>query len=180
MSVFAPSYSRAFFEAIPPDYDVLGFLEGASAVALALSEDARLKAFVTAPAVPEEAKRKVIEELSARAGLDEFGRRFFAVLLAHRRLTAAAEILAAIRRDANRRAGVVEARVTVAGPVGEPERRALEEALARAAGRRVRLTVNVDQEILAGFVARIGSEIFDASALRAIDRFREGGRVKEG
>jgi len=41
------------------------------------------------------------------------------------------------------------------------------------------LTVNVDQTILAGFVARIGSEVFDASALRAIDRFREGGRVKE-
>src|SRR5712692_10030613 len=105
MSVFAPSYSRAFYKAIPPDYDVLRFLEGASAVAQAPWPDARLKAFVTAPAGPEQAKRKVIEELSARAGLDEFGRRLFAVLFAHRRLTAAGEILAAIRRDADRRAG---------------------------------------------------------------------------
>lgn len=179
MSVFAPSYSRAFFEAIPADYDVLRFLEGASAVARALSEDSRLRAFVTAPAVPEEAKRKVVEELSGRAGLDEFGKRFFGVLLQHRRLAASSEILGAIRRDADRRAGVVEARVTVAGPIGDEERRTLETALAQAAGRRVRLTVDVDEKILAGFVARIGSEVFDASALRAIDRFREGGQVKE-
>jgi F0F1-type ATP synthase delta subunit len=42
------------------------------------------------------------------------------------------------------------------------------------------MTVKVDPQILAGFVARVGSEVFDASAVRAIERFREeaaGGRA---
>jgi F0F1-type ATP synthase delta subunit len=35
------------------------------------------------------------------------------------------------------------------------------------------MKVDVDRNILAGFVARVGSEIFDASAARAIERFEQ-------
>jgi F0F1-type ATP synthase delta subunit len=33
------------------------------------------------------------------------------------------------------------------------------------------MRVQVDPRILAGFVAKVGSEVFDASALRAVERF---------
>ena len=35
-----------------------------------------------------------------------------------------------------------------------------------------------DPRILAGFVAKVGSEVFDASALRAVERFQ--GEAREG
>ena len=40
------------------------------------------------------------------------------------------------------------------------------------------MTVEVNPAILAGFVARVGSEVFDASVVRAIEKFQ--GEAGEG
>jgi len=61
----------------------------------------------------------------------------------------------------------------VAARLDPAERARIEEALARKLNRRVRMKVDVDPKILAGFVAKVGSEVYDASALRAIERFHE-------
>jgi F-type H+-transporting ATPase subunit delta len=105
--------------------------------------------------------------------VDDVGRRLLGLVLANRRIAALSEILSAIRAAWDRSTGVVEARVTVAAPLAEGEEGRIEKALSRQTGRRVRMKVDVDRNILAGFVARVGSEIFDASAARAIERFEE-------
>lgn len=173
MTPFARSYAGAFLQTAPPGFGVDRFLEQARAVAQALSQDARLRAFFGVPAVPAQAKRRVLAELVRRAGLEDFGRRFFEVVLGNRRLLQVAEILSGIREQYDHKRGVIAARVTVASAVGPAEQRRIAEALSRAVGRRVRLQVEVDPGILAGFVARIGGEVFDASAAHAVERFRK-------
>lgn len=171
MSRYARPYANAFLQTMPADYDVDSFLENASAISRALGGDPRVKGFLAAPTIPIDAKRRVLDDLASRAGVDDFGRRFLALVLEKRRILALGEILSAVRSARDRALGIVEAVVTVAAPVGEPERRRIEEALARQVGRGVRMRVEVDPRILAGFVAKVGSEIFDASALRAVERF---------
>jgi F-type H+-transporting ATPase subunit delta len=171
MSRYARPYAKAFLETMPPGYDVDAFLENASAIARAIAGDPRVKAFLAAPSIPIDAKRGVLEDLARRAGVDDFGRRFLALVLEKRRILTLGEILSAVRSARDRVLGIVEAVVTLAAPVGEPERRRIEEALARLVGRGVRMRVEVDPTILAGFVAKVGSEVFDASALRAVERF---------
>lgn len=171
MSRYARPYAKAFLETMPAGYDVDAFLQNASAISRAIAADPRVKAFLAAPAIPLDAKRRVLEDLANRAGVDEFGRRFLALALEKRRILTLGEILSALRSAKDRALGIVEAVVTVAAPIGEAERRRIEEALARQAGRGVRMRVEVDPRILAGFVAKVGSEVFDASALRAVERF---------
>ena len=171
MSRYARPYAKAFLETMPAGYDVEGFLESASAISRALAADHRVKNFLAAPAIPIDAKRRVLDDLARRAGVDDFGRRFLALVLENRRILAIGELLSALRMARDRALGIVEAHVTVAAPVGEPERRRIEEALARQTGHGVRMRVNVDPRILAGFVAKVGSEVFDASAARAVERF---------
>jgi F-type H+-transporting ATPase subunit delta len=171
VSRFARPYAQAFLETVPAGYDVEGFLTAAGAIQRAIAQDPRLKHFLTAPSIPFDAKRRVSDDLAARAGVDEFGRRFLALILERRRIVALAEILSTIRAMHDRISGIVEAQVTVAAPLDEAERARIEEALARKLNRRVRMKVDVDPKILAGFVAKVGSEVFDASAARAIERF---------
>lgn len=178
MSRYARPYAKAFLETMPSGYDVDAFLENASAIARAIAGDPRVKAFLAAPAISIDAKRGVLEDLARRAGVDDFGRRFLALVLEKRRILTLGEILSALRSARDRVLGIVEAVVTVAAPVGEPERRRIEEALARQVGRGVRMRVEVDPSILAGFVAKVGSEVFDASVLRAVERFQ--GEAREG
>ncbi len=173
MSAFARSYAQALLGVVPAGYDMDGFLQRADAIGRAIAAGGELKAFFAAPAVPREAKSKVIDELARKVGLDDLGRRFFQVLLQHRRLTAVTSILQAIRDEADRASGVVAARVTLAAPAADGDRDRIAAALTRAVGRGVRLTLDVDETILGGFVARVGSEVFDASVLRSIEQFRE-------
>jgi F-type H+-transporting ATPase subunit delta len=177
VSAFARSYARAFLESAPSGLDVDGFLSRAGAVRDALAADHRLKAFLSAPSIPARTKGKVVAELARKVGLDEFGTRFLDVVLTNRRLLQLAEILSTIRAEADRRGGVVHAVVTVASPVDPAERERIAERLSTAVGKKVRVTLEVDPAILAGFVARIGSEVFDASARGAVDTFSE--RAKE-
>lgn len=171
MSRFAGPYARAFLDSAPAGFDVESFLERASALARATAADRRLRNFFAAPAVPIDTKRRALNDLAGSVGLDGFGRHFLDVVLENRRWLALDEILSAVREARDRQLGVVEASVTVAAPVGDEERRRIESALARQLGRRVRMKLQVDSTILAGFVARVGSEVFDASVVRAIERF---------
>ena len=85
---FAMPYARAFLETAPKGYDVEAFLASAGDLARAIEKDPALRAFLAAPAVPDEAKRKAVAELAARAGIDPFGARFLELLLKHRRILA--------------------------------------------------------------------------------------------
>jgi F-type H+-transporting ATPase subunit delta len=171
VSRFARPYAQAFLGTIPSGFDVEGFLDRALVLARALEADRRLKNFLAAPSVPVDAKRGVLDDLGRRVGVDDFGQRFLRLVLDNRRILALDEILSAIREALDRQLGVVEATVTVASPLADGDRAGIEQALARQLGRRVRMRVSVDPSILAGFVARVGSEVFDASVLRAIERF---------
>jgi F-type H+-transporting ATPase subunit delta len=180
VTAFARSYARAFLQTAPKGYDVDHFLDGARAIDRAVAEDSRLKAFFTSPAVPPQAKKGALARLATQAGLDEFGARLLDVALENRRLPALSQILVAIREQADLASGVVAARVTVATPVGDAERERIAGALARSVGRRVRLEMDVDGKILGGFVARVGSEVFDASVRHAVERFAEQTKERAG
>ena len=180
MSAFARSYAKAFLETAAPGYDVERFLEDAGAVRDALSRDARLRAFFLSPSVPLAAKKGTLKLLAGKAGVDAFGARLLDLALEHRRILWLSQILSAIREQFDKSSGVVAARVTLARPVGDAERGRIAEALGRAVGRRVRLEVDVDENILGGLVAKVGSEIFDASVRHAVERFAELTKERAG
>ena len=88
MSRFARPYAQAFLETVPEGYDVEGFLSAAGAIVRAMAEDARLRHFLAGPSVPADAKRRVLDDLSTRAGVDDVGRRLLGLVLANRRISA--------------------------------------------------------------------------------------------
>jgi F0F1-type ATP synthase delta subunit len=95
-------------------------------------------------------------------------------------LLEAGQILQSIREADDARQGIVQGRVVVASPIDDEEKKTIEDALALRLGGRVRLGVEVDPAILAGFVAHVGSHIFDGSAATAIGRFKELAKGRTG
>jgi F-type H+-transporting ATPase subunit delta len=61
----------------------------------------------------------------------------------------------------------------VPAPLSEPERQAIQDALATRTGKSVRMQIDLDPRLLGGFVARAGSRVFDGSVVTAIRRFQE-------
>ena len=177
---FTHPYARAFLETAPQGYDIERFLADGASLVRAIEKNLTLRAFLGAPAVPVEAKRRAVADLAGKAGLDAFGARFFEVLLKNRRILDSGAILQSLRQTWDARRGVIEGKVTVAAPIGEAEKATIEQALSARLGSTVRVKVDVDPGILAGFVAHVGSIVFDASAAAGIRRFQEQAKGRTG
>src|SRR5262249_23646965 len=86
MSSFTRPYARAFVEAAPKGYDFTKFLESGEAMARSFQDNSTLRGFLLAPNVPREAKKKAIDEIASKVGMDAYGTRFLQVMLRNHRL----------------------------------------------------------------------------------------------
>jgi F-type H+-transporting ATPase subunit delta len=173
VSAFTRPYARAFVEAAPKGYDFLKFLESGDAMTRAFEATPKLRAFLLAPNVPREAKSNAITELAGKAGIDAYGTRFLQVMLHNHRLLDAGAVFRALRDLIDEIQGVLRVRVTVPAALSEPERQAIQDALAARTGKSVQMHIDLDPRLLGGFVARAGSRVFDGSVATAIRRFQE-------
>jgi F-type H+-transporting ATPase subunit delta len=170
---FARPYAEAFLQSVPPGFDLEAFQAALEAVARAVQSSRELRAVLASPSVETEAKTRVLADLAEKAGVGELGKRFLSLILHHRRIAELPEIAAALREARDEGEGIVPARVTAAGELSASDRERMSSALSSALGRKVRASFAVDSKLMAGFVARVGSKVYDASALGAIERFKE-------
>jgi len=80
---------------------------------------------------------------------------------------------AAMAEMINDELNVAIADVRSAHKLSEQEMAQLRKTLEQKFGKRVEVRVTTDPALLGGFVAKVGSEIFDASVHGKITKFRE-------
>lgn len=124
------------------------------------------------PAVPREAKQKILSELMVLYPLGPTAANFLRILLDHNRIRYFNEILDYYTTTLNERKGIVAAEVTSAVPLSEPETAALRDGLSRAVGRTVTLNLRTDADLLGGVVVQVGSTVYDGSIRRQLENLR--------
>jgi F-type H+-transporting ATPase subunit delta len=134
----------------------------------------QLKEVFANPTIVYDHKRSLLEELITRTRVKETTASFLRVLLRNQRLAQLPEIAVRFGQILDERAGVVAAEITTARPISEELKQTLHDTLASATGRTVRLTFATDENIIGGFVARIGSTIFDGSVENHLERLAAG------
>jgi len=130
-----------------------------------------LRALLT-PALPQDTKEALVDSVLDELGIEEPTRRFIHVLQKHYRLEHMTQVAEAYRGLVDRRHGRYRATVEVAGPVDDTARRAIVEALQQHTGGQVIARFVGNAGLLAGFKARIGSEIFDGSLVGQLEQLR--------
>ena len=156
---------------------VAGSLEEAAKVrdqlagfAATLSSDAKLQAFFQNPGLPLDAKRRALDQLAERLSLLPLSRRLLRALVVRHRLANLDEVVAGIGDAIQARQGVAVAAVTTAEPLGDDDRNELRRVLEGKVGKKLELRESVDPALLAGFVAQVGSQLFDGSLRGQLDR----------
>ena len=170
----ANRYARALADVVASqqgDYArVLRELEAFTAV---YRENAELREVFDTPAVPLDRKLKVVEAIAARLATAPVTANFFRVLVTNYRLALLAEIRVAFHRISNERMGVVEVKVVSAGGLTETEQQAMRARFSELTGRQVEFDFHLDQKLLGGIVAQIGSTVYDGSVRGQLDRIRQ-------
>jgi F-type H+-transporting ATPase subunit delta len=139
-----------------------------------IESNPQLKEVFANPTVVHDQKRKVLEDLIARARVRDTTASFLRVLLKNQRLSQLRDIAARYSLVLDERAGMLAGNVTTARPIPEELKKTLHETLSAATGRTVRLTFDTDEKIIGGLVARIGSTVYDGSVQSHLERLAEG------
>ncbi len=138
-----------------------------------ISTHRELSDFLLRPWIRGGVKRSVVATVAREAGYSEVVTNFLGLLAVRGRLDHLSEIVNVYRRLVDDAHGLARAEVASAVPLTEGERREVADGLGRAVGRRVVIEDRVDPTLLGGFVARIGSLVFDASINGQLARLRE-------
>lgn len=125
------------------------------------------------PGIEHDAKMKVTRTISARLGLSDMAVKVLEVLIRNHRVNNLDSIVEALAEMIRQATDTVAAEVRSAHRLTDQEQAELRRTLEKKFGRKVELMVTTDPTLIGGFVAKIGSEVYDASITGKIERFRE-------
>ncbi len=128
-----------------------------------------LEGVLLSPAVAPARKRAVVERLAHRLEMSRLVRNFLFVIVDRRRAGMLAEIRVAFEALIDERSGAAEADVRSARLLSTAERESVALSLGRMTGKKVRCKFSVEESLIGGLVARIGSTIYDGSVRGQLD-----------
>lgn len=170
---FARPYAKAIFEAAKSAEEAQKVHRDLARFDEARRSSEELVALLDNPAVTAEARGEIVEKIATRLVLSEMSRRVLAILVQNYRINDVGAIAEALRAMINESLNVAVARVRSAHTLSDEEIKRLQGALEKKLGRKVEVELTTDPSILGGFVAQVGSEIYDASVLGRIEKLRE-------
>jgi len=170
----ASTYARAFADVVfAAKLDANRAIAGLREIERLLTESADLRRIWENPAVPADQKRKLLDAIVQREGIDKEVRNLVAVLIDHRRIAFLPRIVEQVGKEIDARLGLAEAQISSARALGDPEKRALEAQIEKVTGKKVRATYGLDASLLGGAVVRVGSTIYDGSVKGQLEKMKE-------
>lgn len=170
---FAHPYAKAIMEVAASPDKAAGVRDDLRRFDSALGESSELRDLYANPGIDIEPKLRITETLATRLGISELAKRALDVLVRNRRINDVDAVIEALAEMIREATGTVAAEVRSAHALNESEVTELRRVLEKKAGRKVELQLSTDPSLIGGFVARIGSELYDASVAGKIDKFRE-------
>jgi len=168
------TYARAFADVVlGARLDANRAIGGLRRIAGLLAESTELRRVWENPAVPADQKRKLLDAIVHREGIEPHVRNLMAVLIDHRRVQFLARITEQLEKELDARLGFAEAHITSARELADSEKRALEAQIEKVTGKKIRARFGLDASLLGGAVVRIGSTIYDGSVKGQLEKIRE-------
>jgi F-type H+-transporting ATPase subunit delta len=170
----AGTYAQAFAAVVLGAHlDVDRAKGGLREIARLLGESQELRRVLENPAVPAVQKRKLLDAIVQREGIERHVRNLVAVLIDHRRVQFLDRIVEQFEKDLDTQMGFAEAQISSAHELADAEKRALEVQVGKITGKKVRARYGLDASLLGGAVVRVGSTIYDGSVKGQLEKIKE-------
>ena len=169
----ARPYAQAIFE-VARENDALDELSGSLAAAKEMLADGQVAAFLARPSLNDEERLAFLQDLFAEAvgkdsvfaGGSQHGTNFLKLLLENGRVVALPEMADQFEALKAKVENSVDAVITSAAPLSEAQENKIAATLRERLGREVRISTEVDENLIGGAVIRAGDVVIDGS-LRA-------------
>ncbi|MGH9466281.1 MAG: ATP synthase F1 subunit delta [Terriglobales bacterium] len=141
-------------------------------VAEVVASSQPLRLVLASPVVTWERKRALLETLAQRLGLGRLTRNFLLVAAQRDRMQYLGGIARAFEQLLLEQQGIVTAEVASARALSDEERAGVEQQLQKRLGRKLRIQFRTDPELVGGFRAQVGDQVYDGSIRGRLQRLR--------
>lgn len=174
MASVASTYARAFASVVSSAHlDAALASGGLRRIGDLVKQSPELKRVWENPAVPADQKRKLLDAIVQREGIERHVRNLVAVLIDHRRVPFLDRIVEQFEKELDAQLGFAEAQISSARELGDTEKQGLEAQVGKITGKKVRAKYGLDPSLLGGAVVRVGSTIYDGSVKGQLERIKE-------
>jgi F-type H+-transporting ATPase subunit delta len=166
LSAVAARYANALADVVTASSSILRpevAVEQLRAFESVLQSSPELQNALITPAVPANRKKAVVGRIVDMLKLAQVVRNFLLVLIDRRRITSLSDIIQSFEQIVEERMGFARAEVASARELTEPQRSALNAQLEKLTGKGIRMRMRVDDSLIGGVIARIGSTVYDGS-----------------
>lgn len=169
----ATRYARALLDVLLKESTAEQGVEDLASVAALVQQFPELQRAFTNPAIPAARKRALVQELLPKLSLSAPVGKLLLLLAERDRLVLLPDLIAVFQERVEELQQVVRAQVVTAEPLAPERLAALQQRLAGATGRTVKVTTKVDPSIIGGMKAQIGSIVYDGSIATQLETFRQ-------
>lgn len=145
-----------------------------AAVAEVFRLEPRLLAALEVPSVSRTRKAEIVAALSRAAELRPEAGRLLQIMAGHMRLRFLSTVVTVLGELTDRKEGLQRGKVLLPAALDPSHVTALAATMTHLLGTRVELAAEVRPELLAGFVVRVGSRVWDGSLDAQLRRFAAG------
>lgn len=167
----AGAYAEALMGLCPGMDDARRFCDELDAVMELLWGDDDFRRLLTASQLSRSARLSLVQRVFG-GRVSEPMEGLLTVLARRDRIGLLPAVKERFHRQLDARQGLVPVDVTTATEVDEASRRSMAEAMGRAMGHEVAMTVHVDERILGGLIVRVGDRRIDASLARRLENLK--------
>ena len=125
------------------------------------------------PTVASDIKEKVLGDVLKKGSVQELTMQFIHVINKKNRILGIGEISQVYRDLSDQLKKRIRARVVSATKLKTEEKNRIQEALSRISGKDVILEIEVDESLLGGVVAYIGSQVYDGSLKNQLAQIKD-------
>ena len=170
-STVARRYAAALLSEAQDEASAQKFDEALSAVAETCTDPVAFSA-LTSPAIDQESRRGVLEDLLKALDPPKHVKQFALVVFDSGRIESLAAIAATFRALFEERFEIRTALVEVAAPLSKDDTEALQSKLVALTGGRIELKFKDAPELIAGWRARVGHHLIEADLASQAERLR--------
>lgn len=166
----ASRYVSALFDVAKTASSVAVVEKDLKDLALATKENRQLADFIDNPLLNRAQQAKIIEAIAASLKTHAQTAAFLKTLAGQRRLSLLPEIARQFSLKAEQDRGEMSAEVITAYPLSAQEAQEVAEHLGKAYGKKIKLSMREDKNLLGGLVVKIGGQQLDSSLAGKLQR----------
>lgn len=172
ISTPARRYAKALLEVALKQRNFAKVLEELEGFQADLQEFLLLRQLFLSPAIAPAKKKKVLEDLSQKMGLEQLTFNFLSTLIHRDRLNLLEQVIVSSEQQFLERQGITVVEVVTARRLQADEESRMVAELEAFTGKKVRLENRVDPALIGGAITRIGTTVYDGSVQAQLEQIK--------